>query len=634
MIETPAGRGTARRTPRPAALLVGLALLAAPRAAMAQDESPLVADDSATAVQGFEHVLPPDTIAFLGTADVDAAGRNLSATAYGAWWHDADNAPLREALAALLSALGNEATAALGVDPLALPAMAHGRLAFALGGDLEAGVADSTSPCLVFTLLADVGPDHEACDAIVATLEEKLAADGHTARKMDVIDGTDVAVLEDEPTTGKPRERLRVAFHGETLIVLFESLPVQRDGMAFLLERLSGEPAACLADQPRFRDSLAAQPGDVQGWFDVSALVSFSKAAFAEEAAATAGEPAANGEPRRTPEETLDSVQRSGVFDLESLSLSASWSGRGSRVQVRLGWPGQGWVPSLARCLLAPGDIDLLASVPGTCSAAVAMRIDFTELFDQALRVGVQSGELPPSAPVDMLAKMQETLGFDLRDDLLDALDGRLGLMVFQVPPEDALPFGSPEMSINEVALVGLKDGAAINALIEDLVRRTSAHATRQRSEVLGYEVFHLPLLPGFAVHYAILPDMAIVSFSETLLLDALRRKAGESGQKLLGADSIFQARVAQLEMPAGLMHYGVASLGLLIAAGLAEDARSALVAHLSARESDDVARTLAQRLADVPSVDPGVLAKYFDGGMLTTLTMDERGLLFQSASP
>jgi len=373
-----------------------------------------------------------------------------------------------------------------------LPTMAHGRLAFAMAADLEGEARDRLPAGLVLALLADVGADREACDAIVATLEDKLAADGHTARKLEEIDGTEVTVLEEEPAAGKPQTRMRVAFHGDTLIVLIEFLPMERDVMAFLLGRLAGEPAASLADVPRFHDSLAAQPGDVQGWIDARPLLALLRTKL-EQDAETTGEPAEDDEEGTSPAETLDGLSRCGVFDVGTLSLSLSWSGEGSRVQARLDWPGDGWIPSLARCLLGPGDAAFLSSAPGSAGGAVGAHIDFGALFDQVIKIGIQIGKLPPSAAVDVLAQAQETLGFDLRDDLLEALDGRLGVFVVRVSPEDALPFDSLTLPINEVLLLGLHDGAEFNSLIEGFVRRTGAQAARQRSEVLGFEVFHVP---------------------------------------------------------------------------------------------------------------------------------------------
>jgi hypothetical protein len=619
--------------PRLAALLAGIGLLAAPRAARAQDEpGATAAGAAADAVQGFESVLPPDTFAFFGSGNVDAALRNLGASAYGAWWRDAANAPLREALADGVSALGDEATAEIGVDPLALPAMAHGRLAFAVAGDLAAEIRAGDPGGLALILLADVGADREACDAIVATLEDELAADDRTARKLEDIDGTEVTVLEEVRPAGKPRTRFRVAFHDDTLVVLAEFLPTERDLMAFILGRLAGEPAASLADSPRFRDSLAAQPGDVQGWFDAGAMLAGVRVAVEKQGEAKPDEPVSGDEQDDEAGES-ELMQRLGVFDIGAISLSMGWSGEGSRMQIRLDWPGDGWIPAVARCLLGPGEAGLISSAPGSAFGATSLHIDFGALFDEVIRIVVQSGKLPPSAAADVLAQTHETLGFDLREDLLEALDGRVSVCVFRVPPEDALPIPSFEVPFNEVVLIGLRDGKEVNSLIEGYVRRTAAHATRQRSVLLGHEVFHIPLLPGFTAHYAILPDVAIVSFSETLLLDALRRQS-DPGTSTLGQDSLFRTRVSQLEMPAGLMHYTVASLGLLVAAGAADSARERLVEMLTDETATDASRSFAKRLGDLPEIDPQALSRYFDGGMLTTLTMDERGLLFQSASP
>lgn len=570
---------------------------------------------AAPAQEGFEQVLPADAFAFLGVADVERMSQDFRESASGRFWFDPANAGLRELLAGRIDVLTEQMHAELGVDPLDLLDMLHGRVALAAFGE-PAGSAFEPGgwPAgLAGVLLADVGEDGEDALRIVDALVARLADRSGAVRKSFLAGEVEVSVLEFTREGREGSVRLSHCLAGETLVLSLEAHPLPGDPLEDLLERLSQGGGEALADAPAFRGSLAARTGGLQAWFDVGRVMGFVRTGME-----------AGGEA-----EDASLLERLGVFGLGCLALNTRYAEGESRMDLHLGWDG-GWIPDFARLLFVSGPADTLGVVPQDCLSAVTARTDFAGLFDATVKALLESGEITTADVTDFLAQSEEELGFSLRDDLLEALDGRVTVVTGRVDAAEALPgaMGEPQ---NFVVVLGLQDGERINTLVEGVVRATGLHAARQREEFQGFEVFSVPVFPGIEIRYAILPDMAVLSLSPTLLHDVLRRKAG-SGLPVLTGDDDFKARSAHLTGQPGLLQYTntADSIRSAYAAleGMAEMLRDADLSEFGP------AAGLFEIFLAIPPADDAVIERHFHGATLVALSADERGLTMQSVSP
>jgi hypothetical protein len=591
-------------TPRrlAATLLLSASLLAQPLAAQ-------------QAQQGFEHVLPADTLAFVGVADVEQVSKDFRASSSGRFWYDPACSSLRETLSDHVDVLTSQVHAELGVDPLELLEMLHGRVALAVVGQPgEAAFRGGDVSGMALVLLADVGEDRERCAQVVDALVERLAEASGAVRKSNLLGETEVAVIEMAAPDGEGGSlRLNHAFHGGTLLVTVEQHPLPHEPLDTLLARLDGEPGEVLADQPLFRDSLAGPSGGLQGWVDLGRIMDSLHDAMA----------GSGGDDLRV-------MERLGLFDLGCLSFSSRYAAGESRFDMSLDWVGGGWIPSFMRMLCVSGPASTLDAVPQDCRSALAARLDFGGLFDTTVKALMEAGEVDMADVTSFLAESEEMLGFNLRDDLLDALDGQVTLVTAEVEPSQAF-MGTEADPQNYALLIGLEDGARINTLVEASVRKMGLHAARKRQEFQGYEMFSMPVFPGIEVNYAILPDMAVISLSGTLLQDVLRRKAGGDLPDLAG-DKDFNARASQLLPEPGMLQY-TDTAGSVKGLFRALEGMGEMFEDFARGAPDELAG-LFSLLTDLPRVDEAVIEKHFAGASVTAMAVDERGLRVQTVSP
>ncbi len=579
--------------------------------------APLAAQTAATQ-QGFEHVLPANTLAFVGVADVEQMSKDFRASSSGRFWYDPACSSLRETLCDHVDVLTSQVHAELGVDPLELLEMLHGRVALAvvgLPGDATAFHDDGDVSGMALVLLADTGEDRDRCAQVVDALVARLAEASGAVRKSNLLGETEVSVIElDAPGGEGGTLRLNHAFHGDTLLVTFEKHPLAHDPLDALLARLDGEPGEVLADRPQYRGSIAAQAGGLQGWADLGRVMDFVHDAVAGS----------------EDEDDLQIMERLGLFDLGCLSFSSRYAAGESRFDLSLDWGGGGWIPSFMRLLCVSGPASTLDAVPQDCRSAMAARLDFGGLFDTAVKALMESGEVEMSDVTGFLAESEEMLGFNLRDDLLDALDGQVTVVTAEVDASEAF-MGTEADPQNYALLIGLADGQRINTLVEATVRKMGLHAARQRQEFQGYEMYSVPVFPGIEVNYAILPDMAVISLSGTLLQDVLRRKAGGDLPDLAG-DQDFSARAASLLREPGMLQYTDTAgsvKGLFRALGGMSEMFEGF-----ARGAPDELAGLFSLLTDLPRVDEAVIEKHFAGASVTAMAVDEQGLRVQTVSP
>jgi hypothetical protein len=602
-----------------------LALLLLPLAPLAAQDTPA---RPAKAAEGFEHVLPADAFGFVGVADVDALCAGMRASAMGQWWLDPANAAIRTALAQQAEAFGSQIKGELGVNPLDVLGLVHGRVALELSGSIRPDLDLEVPEGLCISLLADTGSDRDAVEKIVTALTGKLSGQKDVVQKSTTVGSTDVSVFESTQNE-RVDSRLQVAFHGDTLVVTVSFPPVAHDPMERVLAGLDGEPGDALAAAPKFRDSLAARSGGVQVWVDGGAIAATVKTVMDAEIANDLNEEDHDA----GHEAELGLLKNLGLFDVGVLSASMTWSAAGTRTDARLDWAGEGWIPSFLRLLLGPGAESLFSAVPAGCLSASAGKAEFAAIFDEAMKALVKSGAIQPSDATDFLAQSEQELGFNLRDDLLDALDGRVAFVTCKVPPEERFPMsaGDPQ---NVVLMLGLKDGAHVNTLVEGVLKKTGLAAARQRTEFQGFELFNVPIMPGVGVNYALLPDLAVLSSSSTLVQDVLRRKAGGADLPVLSADADYKARRAQISGQPGIVDYSNSAESMKSMLGLLDVAKAELKSEAEHARPDNPVGLFASFLVALPPFDKAVIDAHFKGATVVAAGADAGGFTMQSTSP
>jgi hypothetical protein len=581
---------------------------------------------TARAQAGFQEVLPPGTLIFLGMDDVRAYGDQLREAPLGRLWNDPACAGLRQLVSEQVDVLGNEIEKELGVDLLRLPALLDGPVALALL-DLQLTSGPSDEPRLVVCMLADVGSRTDECRALLDGLAEHvLAEQSSIVRTTSSIDQTEVMSFTDPLLDEQSGSRLRYGLQGSIAVVLVETGGLRRDELPSILAGLKTPPATSLARQPAFAQSLAAAGGQqVRIWADLGALIErLHPAAVAQPGiVVSSGEGAtrveANGECQ---DERV--IQALGLRDLGVLSMRMQCGPTGSTAAMRLEWPGEGWIPRTLRNFFQPGEFPRLSYVPAAARGVNACRIDLAGLFDDVIKLLIETGEVPPAELVKGLREAEDALGFNPRDDLLELFDGEFVFVSGDVAQTEGLP--SMTEALNVAVVAGLKDPEQCQTFLDDLIGGRGLQATHKVEEYEGVTlhlqtVFPLPM----PICYAMVDDALVLSLAPGLVKEIVHRRHTPDAPGILELPA-YRDAVAALRPGYGLLGYSDA----------ATDMKSLIRFLKQAPQifGDAVDTGMLAWLADVPLPDESIVDKYFHGGTATALTVDSSGVFLESAGP
>ncbi len=563
------------------------------------------------AQSGFERILPAQTLMFVGIDSADGFVEDFERSASGRLWADPGMAGVREACAARLHELSLAIQEELGIDLLQLPPMLHGPVALAWLEGLDPEGLAAGRPEFSFALLADVGDDREACEELVARLFARAADEPDVFVAEQTVGGCAFRSISAPPASG-PRMVLRAGFRESVLVVVLDVGTPTTDHARRLVAALAGPAPDPLADSASWRASVASRPGrGLRVWVDLARIVE-----------------------RLTAVATAHDAEQSGVWirglglpDLRTFAVHTSLSQAGSRADVQLAWGGDGWIPRVLRRLLRPGGARLDRLVPGDVRSATFVHPDLGGLYDDVLRMIIEFGGATPAELAEGLVEMEETLGFDPRADLIDALGDELALVVAEVDPAEAVPGLSVE-PLNAAVVVELDDAAAFSALVDDVLRRTGLHAVRKRGEFLGSEISNVTVFPPFAVNFAILDEFVVASLSPTMVREVLRRAHSEGDA--LDDQPAFVALRTELGADA--------EFGLLSWSDAAGDLNGAIetlrgLPAMFEGTGEPVPDVLTW-LSLLPMPDAALVDRYFTGGSIATISVDAEGVMIRTISP
>jgi len=585
---------------------------------------------------GFETIVAHDSLIYLGIDDVAALRRDWEKSAWGRMYADPAAEPVRVAMRGLLDALAAQSKDELGFDAVETADMLSGRFGVALAGapDLEAPGDEMGD--LHGVLAADAGEHAPVVKERVTRLFEKLVERGEAVLRIEA-DG-EVDVVSVVPTAEGERSRISLAAADTTFALgLALGTHVERDDFHRFLAALAGDGKDTLLQLPAFRRSHAAQPGGVKLWVDTGALL---RAGI--ERAEAQGEAAA---------EELKMRQTLGLHRFGPLASRYAIDANGVRFDVHQSWDG-GLLPRLVDAWLAGGDTTLLKVVPVDAQMVLSFHLDLAAGFDASDAAARELAGSPlfggSDAPADPAAPAEDG-ALDPKRDFLEHLDGRLALFLAKTDETEALPFRLGGASMNVAVALGVKGAGALRASVDRLLRQQGLHAARRRAEFEGFEIFTLPVMP-FMVHYAIADDLAILSMSQTLVQDVLRRKSNPE-LACLRNDASFQRQLEAMVHPHGLLVWGSntsdlfsgaggATLGGLRAMGdpdeveIGPDGEPIFGGGEGGGEpADGVTRRLIELLQAFEALDPTLAAKHLPAGALIGLAADPEGIRIEGVS-
>jgi len=634
----------------------------------------------------FETVLPAETMLWIGVDRVDVLRRQFAASPVGRMLQDEAMRPTLETLEREFSGLREHLRAELGEDPTELLEFLEGpaALAVCLPGAVHGSAAPAAGDALPVSvlLLADVGGQQRQAAVLMARLVARLGAldsglelgqrtvgdvrltsltqwpcaEGDTAEDddadfdaadeadeasdigdisdIDDLDEADEVDLVDEvdsrtgEQSGTAEAVLSYGFRDALLVVSFEWKPGPQPVLDRVLSALdatpgkSNFPASSLASRADFAASQAATPGDLRCWADAGG---FTRLMLALDDAHHEADPAER--------HAIDSL---GLAGLGSLSQSLTLGADGSDWSAGMEWQGEGWIPDFMRMLCQSGETRTLAFVPADCRSATVVHMDLPGLFDGIVGMLLDLRVMTPADITEALTGTEEVLGFNPRDELLELFDGEVAVVTVGTDREDAFP-GTTLDPVNFGLLLGLADGAALAALVDDAIDASGLRAARIRESFEGMTIDHITVLPPLALHYAILDDVLLASQSDSVLRSMLRLHANPDGPSLAALPSFRQA-LARLPAPHGMLSYSdtAAQLeGAIRSLKMLPEFLAGISAGMHGADRDALEWMQGMDwLMSMPLPDPAVVRRYINGPTLTTVVVDEHGARLRSIGP
>lgn len=531
-----------------AVILAGLVVVAA---LPPQEAPPAAPAPEAPRAPGYEHFVPAEAVAFVGIDHLDELLAGFRASAYGRLLDDEKAAPVKAAFESLLEAIAAESKTELGLDAVEFLSRIDGRVGICLGGEFAKG-EDEGWGALAFESTQHAGELHERLGAMLA----KLTESGQAIVKHEEIGGR--GFTEIRPLDAADEGGFRLAQSGSTLAVGLAIGAAAAEGGEFVrfVQGLDGGGGDSLAMQPEFLASLAARSGGVKFFLDVGRMM---------RASMPVAEPGGE-EPEEARRQRVIGIDRLGA-----LAAHALVDARGYTVAAHLAWQPVG-VAKVLDAVLAGGEHALVDLLPVDAVFAASLQLDLPAGIEAAEEFAKEMREGPLfGSPADEAGASgaQESDAFHPRRDLLDHLDGRGVIAMVPCEPEESLlgmgmQEGQP--SVNVAMLLGARNGAALSASLDKLLRSQGLHAARRRSEFEGYQVYTLPF-GMISLHYVVLDDLFVSSPSITLVQDVLRRRAnGELTN--LGKSEAFTQQKKALQGQAGLLIWSANSPELLESIG------------------------------------------------------------------
>jgi hypothetical protein len=327
-------------------------------------------------------------------------------------------------------------------------------------------------------------------------------------------------------------------------------------------------------------------------------------------------------------------MEEMGFTRLGALAAGADIAASGITITAALDFLGSGWVQDVLLAGVGEQQPMLTRLMPDSAESTYAMDLDLGSMFDAFLGLTMEEDPEEARDIIAGMAEMEADIGFHLRDDLLDNMDGQLGFFISEVPVGEGLPMAAPTGAppVNYALLMGLADGEAMSAMLDSLVRSQGLHAARQLQEFEGYSIYVVPFF-GMNACYAVLDDLVVLSLAPSMVKDVLRRK---SNPELPSLESVEDVELRRALLPADLTMVSCQDAAAQMVGALVGLAAMPLVLESMEMELEmEDGFPFLGLLEALSAVDPEVIEKYYrDTYSLSSITVSEQGLLMVSSGP
>jgi len=553
---------------------------------------------------GLAHVVPAQARVFVGVDDVTALREGLRATSWAALLDDPAMSELREGLEQTGRNVVDTLVDRLDVDPFTLLEMVEGPAAFTVL-DIDEPADAPGGRRGVFGVLLDCGARAEdflhTWDALVALGEDE----GSLLRGFEDVDGIgmDVVTVEENDL------ELRYGLADSIVLIVFgrTEAPV-RERFLDLADGVLGYGPEPIADDPAFLDSSAADPdADLRVFADVAGFVS-----------SIVEDPQADEQLVFVLDELL------GLGDFGPFGMTLAFGDEGSWSHGELTF-GEGLVADVAGEALSSGDHELLSLMPADVHQGWSLRLDPVGAFDAALGAFMRANPEGNEVVLEALTSFEAAFDFDLRDDIFASLGEQLAFCAYNPEVVD-----DPAAALDMAFLLSLEDGANVRTFLDSFLRSQGLHVGREREEFLGYELWQVPFPIGSGIAYAVLDDLLVLSLSDDLMRDVLRRKGG-AGLPALGDREDVADALSRLGPEPTFVN-------VVDAAAEARQVITIVQAILSGSDAtidlpDESVDVIDPRLETAEIPPASVFREYFEHASATTFTIDRDGARFSALS-
>lgn len=570
-------------------------------------------------------LLPKGTLAFAGTDDVRGLLEDWHASSVGRLQDTPEFADYRKAFGVEMQAAFEALCPGLHVDLERSAAMLDGPLGLACL-DVELTASPDGDGRAAFGLVAGVKGHADEAQDLLDEVVKGLEGSGLVATRT-TEGGLDVTTLRAGVETVE--RELRLAIHHETILVTFGLGQSGTDWLARFVEALDGKPHDALAERTDVRSSPAGVAGsDLRIWLDLARVWQVLRAWGQTQTGGT------------SVADVLGVFDRLGLGTLHSLGMRAHYAADGTGFVTRTEWPAGAPLRECLAAFLQPAKgAELLQLAPPGGMGGACAQVDWDGLLASVLRAVQVGGQVPAAEVAAGFAEFNEELGFDLGADLLGRLDGRLAGFISEVPAGEAFSLpGVPasDVSLNGLLALGTNDAKGLGEFIEAQLRRAGLHAARQSTELLGFQVHHLPVFPGIAIEYSVLPDCVVLSTSPTLVQDAVRRAAQPDLPNLASVPAIVKQR-ARLPAGAGCRFEGNTPAWMQLNSRMQardEASQEQVLALWGDSALGHVLGAIMRASAKMPVLTPELAERYYAAGTVGVATVDENGFSFELLGP
>lgn len=570
---------------------------------------------------GFEEVLPAETLAFVGVEDIGALKKSFHASAWGRFLKDQQFGSFHDWLSGQVTELGSQAKEETGTDPFELLEMLEGPAALFLldVADPDRSSVDEKDVPVAFGALLDLGENGEAFLDRFHSLWATEAEDGNVILGTEEIAGIEVTLITDPERDAENPMEMRYGVKDGTFVLTMISAELSdRAFFDSICAGLDDMVEETLDHTDGFATSIAGEAsGAIRGFANVGELM--------RRAVASAE---ARGEMGPDEKNMYDAF---GFSEIGNVALVADLTEAGSRLDLELGWTGQGHLAGMLQAIFASAELVTPRYVPDSYVSMNAIRFDIGQGIDAVMSV---MREVEPEQAAEAEAMMEmffQQEGFNVRTDVIDNLAGEIGFYQAKVDDEmEALP-GTEDDPMSLTFLLPMADGGKLEVAVDALLRQSGFHAMRKRDEFQGEAVYSVPLpMLGSGLHYTISGDLLVISLSRSMLEDVLRRHGGADLPTAAASDAWAEA-VDLLDGHAptsvGFQDAGESVKGMLEA--LTALARGEIpgvtVGGMPARDPDQIP-------FEVP--DPEIASQYFKGTSVTVVRVHESGIRITTTGP